>query len=526
MREIGALYVDKTADVWRMVNDSCGRTFFLSRPRRFGKSLLLSTFKAFFQGRRDLFKGLKIDSLAPDEAWQEYPILDMTMTRAADRDPARIESSLIQMVDELASRYGVAIQGVAPRDRFNSLILELVAKTKKPVVILIDEYDKPILDVIGTDALDRTLEIMKSFYQVVKDRNADERFVFITGVTKFAHTSLFSGANNPTDLTSRADFATLLGYTEEELKANFAEEIEATAKAKGVSVEKLLADMKEWYDGFRFEENSPSVYNPVSVGQFFASGGKFNNYWYATGTPSFLVEAAKRCPFDAESFRNVPVASITFDKYDASDIDPFVFMVQTGYLTISRAESFGVTMQYYMDYPNREVRESFERFLLGRYMKKRERDVDTVANSIRRTLGVGDVDAFVSAVKPVFATLPYENIGDPAADPVRFYEGYFRNVMLAMLTVASVDGRAEQQTAAGRIDLVVNFPSCAYVFELKTHDGATTPEAVLDAAMEQAHTKNYAAAYARPDKTVTLVAMSFNRGTRQVSGYRAEPITA
>ena len=266
MREIGALYVDKTADVWRMVNDSCGRTFFLSRPRWFGKSLLLSTFKAFFQGRRDLFKGLKIDSLAPDEAWQEYPILDMTMTRADDRDPARIESSLIQMVDELASRYGVAIQGVAPRDRFNSLILELVAKTKKPVVILIDEYDKPILDVIGTDSLDRTLEIMKSFYQVVKDRNADERFVFITGVTKFAHTSLFSGANNPTDLTARADFATLLGYTEEELKVNFAEEIEATAKARGVSVEQQLADMKEWYDGFRFEENSPSVYNPPPSG--------------------------------------------------------------------------------------------------------------------------------------------------------------------------------------------------------------------------------------------------------------------
>ena len=282
------LYVDKTESIWRLIQ-STKEGYFLSRPRRFGKSLMISTLKAIFEGRRELFDGLAISKKEYD--WKPYPVIHLDMGNCSAKTPKALEGFIEDRLCDIAAEHGVTLRGQSNATRFESLISALGKQEK--VVILIDEYDKPILNNVTNPEADAILSVLKGFYSTVKTCEDLERFVFITGVTKFCHVSLFSDLNNLTDITMRSDYATMFGYTQSELEHYFSDRIKATARAQKISEEELKRKLKTGYDGYCFEETSETVYNPVSIAKFFENDGKLDNYWFATGTPSFLMELAK-----------------------------------------------------------------------------------------------------------------------------------------------------------------------------------------------------------------------------------------
>ena len=307
LMEGGFLYVDKTAGIRELIRPAFGQ-YFLSRPRRFGKSLLISTLKAIFQGRRELFAGLALDR--SDYDWKRYPVIHLDLGTAAARTAEELEIGLGEYVKENADAAGIALGNATSSSRFRELVLKLSAREGK-VVILVDEYDKPLLGHLGEPSAKDIQRALKSFYGVVKGTEAHQRFVLLTGVSKFSKVSVFSDLNNLTDLTMDARTATLLGYTQAELEANFPDYIEALAAQIGKSREATLAELRLWYDGYRFEETAETVYNPVSVMKCFQER-KFKNYWFETGTPTFLVDLLRRMPVSlggrefAQTHRHAP----------------------------------------------------------------------------------------------------------------------------------------------------------------------------------------------------------------------------
>lgn len=361
LRRGDALYVDKTQYVWKLVS-SATFIYFFSRPRRFGKSLLLSTLKAYFLGKKALFKGLAIERLAPGE-WEEWPVIHLDMALASSRGGLEESKQALDFyMGRMAANLGMEVRdGLTATSIFQCMVDYMYEKYGgKQVVILIDEYDKPILDALHTPYVGEVVGMMQSFYQVVKSNVEKERFVFITGVSKFSHTSLFSGMNNPTDITQHTDYATMLGYTEQEFRDNFSEYIDMASAKLGMEREAFIGKMKQWYDGFRFTSDSSHVFNPVSVGKFFQNY-EFRNYWYATGTPSFLVEQMRNDPFQMDEYTKEWVEPQMFDKFDAQHLDSFTLAVQTGYLTIKEVEHDELGEYYRYDYPNEEIRMSWSR---------------------------------------------------------------------------------------------------------------------------------------------------------------------
>ena len=329
LRTEGYLYVDKTEFIWNLIQDE--GTYFLSRPRRFGKSLTVSTLEAVFQGKKELFKGLAIYDKPYD--WKPYPVIHLDFANVNASTADQMESYLNDKLAMQASAFGVALKGTSSSTRFENLIQDLAGQGK--VVILVDEYDKPILESFGKPYAQDILELLKAFYSVIKSYDANERFAFITGVSKFSHVSLFSGMNNPTDLTMRSDYATMLGFTQEEFEANYAEYIDVAVRKLGISREAFLEKMKKWYDGYKFSGNAETVYNPVSVTKFFESPDPlFSNYWFSTATPTFLLEYCRNTNFDFKAILTDPVPEIAFDAYELDSIDPLALFLQTGYLTI------------------------------------------------------------------------------------------------------------------------------------------------------------------------------------------------
>ena len=323
------LYVDKTEYIWRMIRPA-KEMYFLSRPRRFGKSLTLSTLKAVFQGKKELFKGLAIYDKPYD--WKPYPIIHLDMGNCDIHTPDELSGYLNDLLTNTATSFGLHLRGELLTTRFENL-LEDIAK-QGPLVLFVDEYDKPILNNITSPQAKEILQVLKGFYSNIKKAENNLRFAFITGVSKFCHVSLFSDLNNLTDITMDARYATMLGYTQQEFESNFREQIAAVEKKQDLNHADFLAEIKAWYDGFRFHAGSESVYNPVSLARFFESGGEFNNYWFSTGTPSFLMEMVKKTRFNFDDVLSKPVSSMAFNAFEIDKIDPLTLLLQTGYLTI------------------------------------------------------------------------------------------------------------------------------------------------------------------------------------------------
>jgi hypothetical protein len=502
LRQGDCLYVDKTAFIHELIAAPKG-IYFLSRPRRFGKSLTISTLKAVFQGKRALFDGLTIAGL--DYDWKPYPVIHLDMgDRKCDTAEA-LTRSLGVIIKENAQNLGIQLTEDIPQEAFRELIRK--AADVAPAVILIDEYDKPILDNIGKPEVAAIREELEAFYGVIKTTEPYQRFVFITGVAKFTKVSVFSKLNHLTDITMNGRFATMLGYTQAELETNFAEHITDAAQKQGVSREELIARMRRWYDGYRFEENAETVYNPVSIAQFFFNDGKFKNYWFETGSPGVLFELAKKWNFDFEEALTRAVQDLEFSQFDVDKLQPMPLLMQTGYLTIREAVSGPIDAAYYLGFPNHEVAAAFSMFLLRDYLP--EADPFTAVVQLRETLSRGDHEGFIAEMNGLLGAIPW---------PLHIKnESYYHTVAYMAVRLAGLSATAEEPVHSGAIDSCVAIGDTSYIFEFKLDKSA-------DEAIAQIKKKNYAAKYAVSGKRVILFGINFNSEKRQIDGWQAVPL--
>ncbi|MBQ8570941.1 MAG: ATP-binding protein [Kiritimatiellae bacterium] len=495
------LYVDKTEYIWQLIKPA-KEMYFLSRPRRFGKSLTVSTLKAVFEGKKELFKGLAIYDKPYD--WKPYPVihLDLNGLNFSSRD--EFNSSLCGLVRECAEDHHINIKIESPEKMFRQLIRALSLSTS--VVILLDEYDKPILNNISSPEVEQILSDLKAFYSVIKAFEERLRFVFVTGVSKFCHVSLFSDLNNLTDITMDARYATMFGYTQEELEANFADKISAISN--GQDIDAFKAKIKEWYNGFRFEENAKTVYNPVSLAKFFESGGKFNNYWFSTGTPSFLMELAKQKNFDFESSLKEPVPQITFNAFEIDNIDPLTLLLQTGYVTIKGTEErFGETW-YYLDFPNTEVTSAFSAYILNSYAGKTQTDGVRFVSEFATSLVKNDLKRLRKAMESFFAGIPY--------DVHKKQEATFQGIFFSVFRLLGVYIEAESETNDGRIDAVVQTSKAIYIFEFKLDNNPT--------ALSQIKEKEYFKKYLLDKRDIYIIGVNFDSVKGNLVGWQDEKL--
>jgi len=496
------LYVDKTEYLWKLVRPASG-IYFLSRPRRFGKSLTLSTLKAIFEGKKHLFKDLAIVETSYD--WKEYPVIHLDLNGWDFSTPEKMQESLCGLVAECAAKHDLSLESSTPDGMFRELITKVSAKGK--VVILVDEYDKPILSNVGKPCAQAILDKLKVFYSVIKAFESSERFVFVTGVSKFSHVSIFSDLNNLNDISMDYDYATMLGYTQRELETNFAEYIELAVKTLKVTREPLLQDIKAWYDGYRFEENSQSVYNPVSIANFFTKRNKFNNYWFDTGTPSFLMELIRKSNFDFENTLKRPVSSMAFKAFEIDRIDPLSLLLQTGYLTIQSMEMKFDMPWYRLDFPNREVSVAFNTYLLNAYVGQSKNEISNFCGCLADAMCTGDVQSLRKILEAFFAGFPY--------DLHRKNENNFQNIFFALFRLLGYYVEAESRTNNGRIDAVVQTDQWIYLFEFKIDRNAAE-------AMSQIRNKDYLRKYMQAGKKVFLIGANFSSEDGQISDWVAE----
>ena len=497
------LYVDKTEYIWQLVNHT-GESYFLSRPRRFGKSLTISTLRALFEGKKDLFKGLAIYD-KPYE-WEPCPVIQLDMNGRDFRTLEAMEDSFRQILLEQADFNGVPLKETSSSTMFHDLIKAL-HDTKGEVVILLDEYDKPILSNISKENCRAFLDALKVFYSVIKEKNGMIRMAFITGVSKFCHVSLFSELNNLTDITMDARFATMLGYTQEELEENFSDRL--LLLTDGNDPDEFMQEIKRWYNGYRFHSNAATVYNPVSLTKFFQSGGEFNNYWFSTGTPTFLLDLIKKHRFNFEDVLNSPVSNFAFDAYEIDRLNPLTLLLQTGYLTIDSAvKRFGDTA-YKLRFPNLEVKGSFETYLAG-YCSGLY--ADQVKDSVYRladAVTVGDVDGFMETMKVFFAKVPYDV---HLKDENNFHLLFFSIFMLLGISIT-----AESKTNQGRIDAVATNEDFVFVFEFKLDKSKET-------ALEQIKNRDYYRRYMNSGKKIFLVGVNFDMELGQIQDWTSQAV--
>jgi len=500
----GYTYVDKTEVLYPLINDSLGSQFFLSRPRRFGKSLLVSTFKSLFQGRRDLFKGFAIDSL--DFDWKTYPVLHLDMGSMQAPTIAEFEEMLLNQLMSLSKELDVEVEkSSVPSIVFTRLCEALAAKSPhKQFVMLVDEYDKPLLGTLNTPEVIKFRDALKSFYSVIKTKESLMRFTFITGVSKFSKVSIFSDLNNLIDISMSAQFATLLGYTHDEVKKFFPDWIEELAKTLGVSAEEAFGEIVKWYDGYKFHHSAEPVINPVSLG-YCLRESEFRTYWSSTAVPTFLVDLLKARPLNLQF---VGIDEATLDAYEPTALNPVTLLYQTGYLTISSFRQRGTRRTYSLDFPNMEVRSSFNTSLARGYVNIDENHLGALQNRCIDALYDNELDIFFETLKIFFANIPYDI---SAHAPEETYQAVF----CAILYFIGVGVTPEVCTNEGRIDAVMETPDHVYVMEFKRDKSAAE-------AMAQIKEKKYYEKFIASGKKITLVGINFNSEKRTIAEWVVE----
>ena len=505
LRNEGYLYVDKTEFIWNLINPA-GESYFLSRPRRFGKSLTISTLKAFFEGKKELFKGLAIYDKPYD--WKPYPVIHLDLNGFDFGSIEALRSSLCRLMRETAASHHLHLNESKPEQMFREIITELSKKNE--IVILLDEYDKPILNNIGKPECKQILADLKAFYSVIKAFEGKLRFALITGVSKFCHVSLFSDLNNLTDITMNAKYATMLGYTQTEFESNFREQIEAASQKLGMPKEELLPEIKAWYDGYRFHADCESIYNPVSLAKFFESGGEFNNYWFSTGTPTFLMELVKKTKFDFDNILSKPVSSMAFNAFEIDKLDPLTLLLQTGYLTIkSMVKKYNMPW-YWLDFPNREVSFSFNTSLVNAYTRKSDNFVTNFCEELADSIVGGNIKQLRKTMEVFFAGISYEIHHKD--------ESNFQNIFFALFRLLGYYIKAESHTNDGRIDAVAETDDYVFIFEFKLDDDET--------ALFQIKEKKYYKQYELSNKKIFLNGVRFDTKTGQIADWQTEEVKA
>ena len=500
----GYVYVDKTAQIHALASVGSGQ-YFLARPRRFGKSLLLSTLKALFEARRELFRGLAIDSLPWD--WTAIPVLHLDMGSAQARNAEELRRVLSEQMDAAARRAEVSCpEELTPSGKF-LFLAETLAKRSPTgkIAILVDEYDKPILGLLGRPEVSGVKSVLKAFYSVIKTTEPLQRFVLVTGVSKFSKVSIFSDLNNLTDLTMDARAADLLGYTHEEVLANFPEHLDALAAELGTTREEAFSRLVHWYDGYRFHGNGPDMFNPVYVGKCL-DVRDFKNWWFETGTPTFLMEMLRRTPIDLDS---PEVPEEAFSVYEPEEPAILPLLVQTGYLTIKETIRSLQRTTYRLGFPNQEVAGSFSYHFAKSAVGPRSADLDGFQLRMVRSLEAGDARGMLDALKAFFAAIPY----DIAVDAEKYWQSLFYSVFLMI----GLDIEAEVRTNLGRIDAVVRVPGFVYVFEFKIKGSSS-------AALAQIKEKRYFERYLSSGALIVLVGAGFSLKTRNLVRPKVETL--
>lgn len=501
IRKDDFFYIDKTALIYKLVNN--GRYFFLSRPRRFGKSLLISTLEAYFEGKRELFEGLAIEKLEKD--WVKRPVLHLDLNTEKYETPESIENILNDTLCQWEKIYGTEPSETSLPLRFKGIIRRANEKTGHRVAILVDEYDKPMLQAIGNEELQRSFRsTLQAFYSVIKTMDGYIKFALLTGVTKFGKISVFSALNNLMDLSMWNDYVALCGITEQELRDNFKEGIEELAKAQRMTYEETCAVLKENYDGYHFTEDSIGIYNPFSLLNTFAKR-KFGNYWFETGTPTYLVELLKMHDYDLHEMAHVETDEDTLNSVDSSSTNPIPVIYQSGYLTIKEYDQrFGT---YRLGFPNREVEEGFMKFLLPFYANITKVDTTFNIQKFVREIESGDYDSFFRRLQSFFADTPYELIRD--------LELHYQNVLFIVFKLIGFYVKAEYHTSNGRIDLVLQTNDFIYIMEFKLNGTA-------EEALRQINEKKYAQPFASDPRKLFKIGINFSNETRNIEQWIVE----
>ena len=499
------LYIDKTAYIYRMAN-SDGKYFFLSRPRRFGKSLLVSTLLSYFEGRKELFKGLAMDGL--EKEWTEYPVLHFDLSGGKHQEEDQLNRYLDFILKDNERRFGVECDAVDANVRLANLIASVYKKTGKQVVVLIDEYDAPLLDVVHQDErLESLRHLMRNFYSPLKQCEPMLRFVFLTGITKFSQLSIFSELNNITNISMDEAYAGICGITKEELLTQMSDDIDRLAEKLSITREVAIQQLKDNYDGYHFTYPSPDIFNPYSLLNCF-SKEKIGAYWFGSGTPTFLIEMMRKfgtTPMDIGESEMADVSDFDAPTETMESIVPLLY--QSGYVTIKDYDED--TNLYELGIPNKEIRIGLFKSLLPNYLTRSSQRGKVAIAQMSVLIKNGDIDGALELFRTFLATVPYcENTK---------YEGHFQQLMYVVFALLT-DYRilVEQRTSKGRTDITLETQDSIYIMELKFGNTA-------DEALAQINANHYADAFAMSNKKTIKVGIGFDvKDERNITEWKVE----
>jgi hypothetical protein len=492
------LYVDKTALVYQLV--TTGSYYFLSRPRRFGKSMLLSTLHAYFSGKKELFEGLAIEKLEKD--WVKYPVLHLDLNVGEYKTEDDLRNKLSANLNEWERLYGKVEYEKSLGTRFEGVIRRAYEKTGRRVVILVDEYDKPVLQTIGNDELQETYRsVLKGFYGALKSMDRCIKFAFLTGVTKFGKVSVFSDLNNLFDISMSKAYVSICGITDKELDTVFVPYIQRLANELGNSYDEVREELRVKYDGYHFCEDSLGIYNPFSILCTFQSD-KIRSYWFETGTPSYLVYLLKKHHYNLEEMATAECDADVLNSVDSQSTNPIPVIYQSGYLTIKDYDpEFGL---YQLGFPNKEVEDGFLKFLLPNYASIDNTQAAFFITNFVKEIRAGKVDDFFKRLSTLFADTPYELVKD--------LENHYQNVLFIVTKLMGFYVKAEYHTSEGRIDLVLQTNDYTYVMEFKL-DGTA------EEALAQINDKSYALPFAADNRKLIKVGVNFSSKTRNIDRW-------
>ena len=513
------LYIDKTPFIWKLVQTSS--PYFLSRPRRFGKSLFLSTLAAYFLGQKELFKGLYLEKAEEEQAvlenraaWQEYPVLYLDFNTKNYTDEQALVDILNLHLDEWEAHYSIPKTAAAPEDRFRLLTAALFKQTGKQVVILVDEYDKPLLQTMGVnEALNEQYRNeLKAFYSVIKTCDEYIRFAFLTGVTKFSKISIFSDLNNLRDISLEKHYAGICGMSQKELEANFQPEIQVLADSQDLTYQETLTALQQWYDGYCFAPAGEGMYNPFSLLNAFAKE-RFGSYWFETGTPTFLVNYLKEAHyFIPDLDGNIELDEEGLQTYRAAAQEPFPILFQSGYLTIK--EYIKEARLYRLGFPNDEVRYGFLKNLLPAYtavpFSETGKSVWQFVEDVRK----GNVNGFMERMQSLIAGISYDNFSNKE---LKLREQNYQTAVYLIFKLMGQFVQTEVHCSMGRADCVVITIDTVYIFEFKLSGNGSAED-----ALEQIKENAYAANYKTDGKKIVLIGAGFEEATRTIRDWKVE----
>lgn len=495
------LYVDKTEYVYRMANS--GKYFFLSRPRRFGKSLLTSTFHSYFAGKKELFKGLAIEKLEME--WTEFPVLHFDMSGGKHLDKDELETYIGYQLENLEHKFGITQHREGVNNRLDNLITTAYKQTSKQVVVLIDEYDAPLLDVVHEDEkLPILRNVMRNFYSPLKKCESYLRFVFLTGITKFSQMSIFSELNNITNISMRDDYAGICGITMDELTTQMSADVDALAEKMGKTREETLDKLREYYDGYHFSAKSPDVFNPYSLLNAIAAG-ELDFYWFSSGTPTYLIEMLKKFNVMPSEIGGGDADKSEFDAPTESMTSVMPLLYQSGYITIKGYDP--ETELYTLDIPNKEIRVGLYRCLLSNYIGSNTLKGTTTIAKMSALIRRNNMDGALDMLQAFLETVPYCQGANT--------EGHYQQMMYVIFSILNHYVDVEVRTPRGRVDMVLRTATHLYLFELKLNKDAAT-------AMRQIDLKQYPKRFTLCGLPIVKVGINFDVEKHNITDWTVE----